>query len=311
MTEPAADRGLGAIDSPPDERDWSIDTLYATAGLEPVAIAPPSYMVPPPYPPVLNQHATPMCVAYSSALLKGYEDLRDTGAVVFDEPAFFTAIGGGPNGAIIRNALAELLGTGYPVTSTGQPGRHKIAAYYRVPVDKAAIQSALMTFGPVLIGTPWFNSWFRPVSGILPSPDVQVGGHAIVAVGWDTRGLRLRNSWGTGYALAGDVFLPWSLLDRVREAWKAVDQVIVPPPTVHYRIRIAPHALVKKARMAGGCIAGWDDERWGGTASGAACKAPVIKKGCFHGQATVALVTAGKFKNKFIHIGRGVTLVAG
>jgi hypothetical protein len=107
MTDDTLDFGLGGIASPPDENDWSIESLYAMAGAELAASPPPSYLVPAPFPPILNQHATPMCVAYSSAMLKGYEDLRDTGPATFDEPTFFSEIGGTANGAIIRNALAQ------------------------------------------------------------------------------------------------------------------------------------------------------------------------------------------------------------
>lgn len=229
--------GLGQIDSPPDELDWPIDSLYALTGAEPLAAPPQIYTVPPPFPPLLNQHATPMCVAYSSALLKGYEDLRDTGPATFDEPTFFRAIGGTANGAIIRNALGRLVSDGYPVVAAGQAARHRISSYFVVPVTKADIQSAIASFGPIVIGTPWFNSWFRPVAGVLPREDYSVGGHAIAAIGWDGRGLRLRNSWGAGWSLGGDCFMPWSMVEnRVREAWKAADQVLVPPPAFRFRI---------------------------------------------------------------------------
>lgn len=309
MTDDTLDFGLGGIASPPDENDWSIDSLYAMAGAEPLASPPPSYLVPAPFPPILNQHSTPMCVAYSSAMLKGYEDLRDTGPATFDEPTFFSEIGGTANGAILRNALAQLLSAGYPVVSAGQPARHKIAAYYAVPLDKLSIQSAIATFGPLLIGTPWYSSWFHPVAGVLPSPDTVVGGHAIAAIGWDSRGLRLRNSWGSLWGLSGDAFLPWSMFGHVREAWKAVDQIVVPPPAARYRIAIAAGALVRIATFKGTCISGWTDRRWGPRPSGAPCGQPVVRRGCVHGQATVVRVSAGTFAGRWVHIGTGVSLV--
>jgi hypothetical protein len=311
MTDDLPGFGLGAIDSPPDDRDWDIATLYVMAGLEELATPPASFLVPGPYPPILNQHATPMCVAFSSALVKGYEDLRDTGAANFDKPTFFAAIGGTANGAIIRNALSRLLSTGYPVVVAGQPDRHKIAAYYSIPVTKTAIQSALMAFGPVLLGSPWYDSWFYPSGGVLPAPTNVVGGHAFVAVGWDSRGLRIRNSWGSLWGLSGDAYLPWAYLGRVREAWKAIDQIITPPVTARYQLRIAAGTTrIRTAVFAGKpCISGWTPHQWSGKSSNAPCRAAVVRKGCVSGQATIAYVTAGAFARKWVRVGQGVSVV--
>ena len=44
------------------------------------------------------------------------------------------------------------------------------------------------TSGPIVVSTTWYRSWFHPVNGVLPAADVAVGGHAIVAYGWDAKG---------------------------------------------------------------------------------------------------------------------------
>jgi hypothetical protein len=306
--------GLGAIESQPDERDWDIDMLYAATATEFVAAAPVAYMAPSPYPATLNQHNTPMCTAYSSSMLKGWEDLRDTGSANYDEPRFFQQIGGGPNGAVLRDAFIGMLNTGYPIVNVGNAAQHRIAAYYAVPITRAAIQSAIMAFGPITIGTPWFATWFRPsAAGVLPAPSVVVGGHAIVAIGWDARGLRLRNSWGTTWGISGDCWLPWSYLDHVHEAWKAIDKIEKPPVTTKYRVYIAHNAVVRNVSgfgRKGGkvCIKGWHDQAWTGATSSAPCGAPVIRRGCASGQATTVRVTGGTFRGKYVHIGKGVTV---
>jgi hypothetical protein len=241
--------GLGWIESPPDDADYPIDDLYAVAGVDPLDTLPASYVAPDPYPPVLNQGSTPQCVAYSSATLKAYEDLRDQGPAPYNEGAFFTQIGGTVNGAIIRNAMASMLATGYPVVGSAA---RKIAAYYAVPVERTALCSAIATFGPLVIGTPWANSWFHPVNGVLPAFDVQVGGHAIAAIGWDDRGLHLRNSWGSGWGNGGDAILPWDQLGHVREAWKCVD-VIEPKPVPPPRPPVAKtFVTVRRGQTLGG-----------------------------------------------------------
>lgn len=293
------DYGLGALPSPPDERDWPVELLYASAGMD-AAVPPATFVIPAPYPPILNQHTTPQCVAFSSSLLKQYEDLRDTGRVDLDEAGFFSAIGGGPNGAVVRVALQQLVTTGYPEAGAGHPDRHRITAYYSVPIDENAIKSALVDFGPLLLSTIWPRSWFKPgTSAVLPKPDVTVGGHAIVAVGYDSRGLRLRNSWGTLYGLLGDVYMPWAYLGNVREAWKAIDQVIPPPPpTVGYTLHIAPGAILRRYTVdaAGRITRPWTDRNWA-RASSAPCSAPVVRKTIDgRSQATTVTISAGPYK---------------
>ncbi len=100
-----------------------------------------------------------------------------------------------------QNAMERMRSAGYPVVGVGDPAHHRIAAYCAVPRDLAAIKAAIHDLGPVVVSTPWYRSWFLPAAGVLPRPDAQVGGHAIVAHGWDQRGLRLRNSWGTARAV--------------------------------------------------------------------------------------------------------------
>jgi hypothetical protein len=142
-----------------------------------------------------------MCVAYSSSAMKAWQDRRDQERFFdFDERTFFGQIGGTAQGAYVRAAMERMRTAGYPVAGSGDAGKHRIAAYYAVPRDLATIKAAIYDLGPVVISTPWYRSWFRPAAGVLPRPDTQVGGHAIVAYGWDARGLRLRNSWGGGQA---------------------------------------------------------------------------------------------------------------
>ena len=117
--------------------------------------------------------------------------------------------------------------------ASGDAAHHKIAAYYAVPRDLASIKAAIHDLGPIVVSTPWYQSWFRPAAGVLPRPDAQVGGHAIVAYGWDQRGLRLRNSWGSAWGVGGDCWMPDDLVPRINGAWKAVDAIEHPIPYAH------------------------------------------------------------------------------
>ena len=303
--------GLGALDSPPDPRDWSIDQLYAAAGIDPVAAPPASWLAPAPYPPYYNQGSSPMCVAYSNAESKVYQDLRDTGLFAPAFSLFFSQIGGTANGAVPRVALNQMLAVGYPPVS-GSTSAHKIAAYYAVPVTQAAIQSAIMSFGPVLVSTPWYQSWFTPTSaGVLTPPDRVVGGHEILAVGWDARGLHLRNSWGSDWGLGGDCFLPWAFLGYVKEVWKSVDAVVPPPATKTYTLHIAARAKIRSYTLSPkGCLTGQKDQAWGAKGSSAPCSSPRVKSGCSSGQATVVHVPIGQgtFGGRWVRLSAGVTV---
>ena len=76
MTDDFSAYGLGALPDAPDERDYPLSALYASEGLTASVVLPASYAAPG-MPPVLNQHATPMCVAYSSSAMKSWQDRPD------------------------------------------------------------------------------------------------------------------------------------------------------------------------------------------------------------------------------------------
>jgi len=229
--------GLGALPNPPDARDYPVSALYAAEGLNPTPVAalPVSYLAPG-MPPVLDQGATPQCTAFSTSAMKAWMDRRDQGRYFdFDEGLFFRQIGGTADGAFTRDAFAQMRSAGYPVVSSGDASAHRIAAYYSVPATYAELKAAIYDLGPIVISTAWYRSWFTPgPDGVLPAPNVIVGGHAIVAYGWSAKGLRLRNSWGRYWgSLDGDCIMAPYQIAALWDAWKAVDQIVHPIPYVH------------------------------------------------------------------------------
>jgi hypothetical protein len=232
------EHGLGALPSPFDSRDFPIEQLYALTGKTPALAIPANYRVPGELNPILDQGSTPQCVAYSSAALKGTEDRIDQGQFFdWDTGTFFVQIGGGSNGAYVRDAFKAMLSNGYPVKKIGGAADHKIAAYYAVNPTLAEVQAALMAFGPLVFGMTWLNSMFTPAAnGVLTVTQSSgvAGGHAILCVGWTVVSgktyLILRNSWGTAWGLSGEAYLPAaSLPTLVGEVWKAVDVIETPP----------------------------------------------------------------------------------
>jgi len=225
-----SDYGLGAIQSPFDERDFPIEAAYAVAGVTPPLALAPIYTAPR-MPPVYNQSNTPRCVAYSSATMKGWQDLIDYNRnFSWDFGHFFRDIGGTANGAYLRAAMDRMLKVGYPVGGWFPKERyHRIRAYYAVGKNVTAIKQAIASFGPVVMATPWYQSWMKVgPNGVLLPPDSTVGGHAIIICGWDdSRGaFRLRNSWGTSWGVGGDCYLRYSVLvGRAWEIWRSLDVI--------------------------------------------------------------------------------------
>jgi hypothetical protein len=226
--------GLGHLDETPDIRDYPISALYIAEDMAAAREFPASYSRSG-MPPVLNQGSTPRCVAFSSAAMKGWQDRRDQLQFFdFDEGRFFVLIHGTSDGAHVRDAMEELLHAGYPEQGGSGASKHQIVAYYRTPTTYDGLRAAILDFGPVVITMAWYRSWFRPnAQGVIPPAQTLVGGHAVVAYGWDQRGLRCRNSWGTGWGREGDFWMPQSSLTHLTSAWKAVDEIVHPIPYRH------------------------------------------------------------------------------
>jgi hypothetical protein len=224
--------GFGLIPSPPDDRDYDAADLLAALGVELATATPATYLAPN-MPGVLNQGDTPQCVAYSDSTIKGQQDRPELGGYPnLDEGLFFRYIGGTSAGASLRSGMERLRAYGYPESGGVNQSRHKIAAYYAIPKTVDAIKQAIVALGPIQLGMHWYNAWMRPYSnGVLPNPDWYNSNHAIVGYGWDARGLRLRQSWGSAWGVSGDCWMPWwmAVSGAVFELWKAVDVVPAAP----------------------------------------------------------------------------------
>lgn len=242
------EHGKGLIPSKPDPKDWQlIDKLKKEhpelLNLESAvpegeellgATYFPSQFRVSYVPQVLNQGATPQCVAYSSSAMKQRQDRIDNGLWYnFDEPYFFRLIGGTSNGAALRSAMQHMLSSGYPLVTVNQQTSHRIKAYYAGSFNHWEIKAALMAYGPLVFGLHWPQSWSSPNSyGIVPAPSGTQNGHAILATGWkDGYGLEFQNSWGTGWGVSGRCYIPMRYLcsaDGVTklaafEIWKTLD----------------------------------------------------------------------------------------
>jgi hypothetical protein len=273
-----------------------------------------------PIPPILNQGVTPQCTCYGTAGMKQFQDYDDAAPkwYDFDEALMFQRVNGGPNGAVVRDVLAQLLNVGYPLKgNSAAASLHKIAAYYAVPITVADIKQAIATFGEIVMGMTWGHSWFTPhADGTLPAFDYAAGGHLVRSRGWDdSKGIRIPNSWGTAWGAAGECYLPYDQLGHVWEVWKAPDQPTPtpppppPPPPVsptifHWHVAHGAKIKVYSLRPVVGCILpGWTTTVWTGLAFSVPCSKPAPRKTCDGTSgATTVKPLSGKFYGKTVAV---------
>ncbi|HYO85089.1 MAG TPA: C1 family peptidase [Dermatophilaceae bacterium] len=160
----------------------------------------------------------------------------------------------GDTGAFLRSAMGALAAFGAPpekhwpydvAAFEQEPSafayayaqNYKAATYYRLDphgttpaATLEAVKEHLVSGLPAMFGFAVYSSYSTAGStGKLPFPargERQVGGHAVVAVGYDdsveiahpatgaktTGALLIRNSWGTGWGLDGYGWLPYDYL---------------------------------------------------------------------------------------------------
>jgi C1A family cysteine protease len=151
-------------------------------------------------------------------------------------------------GTTFRSASTALTQWGQPVEAlwTYDPLRDDTAASYnppaaaidpavcnrtnlvRITADDPTINAVLTNGRPVILGIQMSIAFLYPANGhiALPQPtDILADGHAVLVVGYDD-GITghgewiIRNSWGTGWGMAGYGFLQYRYVERYGgEAW--------------------------------------------------------------------------------------------
>lgn len=252
MTNPYA---LGALQSPPDERDRQVQAfLPAAAPALPNAWSFEGIMGP-----VRDQGQEGTCVAFALA----------SGAMAYDEhtkpstaapllrllsprAAYQGARQGviGGSGCWPRQALDYTLKNGLPLEAdwpyvANQPGQagpqaathaplNKLSGYAAVALTTDALKAALYHFGPILTVIHVLDGFWTPgADGLVQATGKDNGLHGICLVGWDDarQAWRLRNSWGDVWGQSGYCWLPYAY--PLVEAWSSVPALLDDgtPPT--------------------------------------------------------------------------------
>jgi C1A family cysteine protease len=96
--------------------------------------------------------------------------------------------------------------------------KHQILVYRRLPQDANTMKGCLASGYPFVFGfTCYSNLPFQTTTGQIPMPTSQdhvIGGHAVLAVGYDdaARTFTMRNSWGPTWGKGGYGFIPYAYL---------------------------------------------------------------------------------------------------
>lgn len=106
-------------------------------------------------------------------------------------------------------------------TQLADAAARKIKAYHRV-VGLQAVKSCLAGGDPVIFGFTVYDSFESDEvarTGIMPMPkkgERELGGHAVLAVGYDDEAKQLivRNSWGDAWGLKGYFKMPYGYIEN-------------------------------------------------------------------------------------------------
>lgn len=243
-----------------DSRDLQFSSRMAAQ--TPASQLPASWTVVPDLsalPPVRDQGAAGMCVAYACAAARGVHALRQQGVRYHLSPQYvYERRANAPgDGMAPRDALGVLRTFGTcperdcpALTATAQAGDADAACVGSAAMDDRAVpfridsywqvrtpdeaRVALHDVGPIVISAPVYSTGpqpWAPVAGVAPNY------HCMCLVGYDDAAgtLLVRNSWGTSWAQGGYSSMPYATLagcycSVMVPAAPALPDPLAPPP---------------------------------------------------------------------------------
>ena len=230
--------GLGALFSKKDVRDYKIDCASAPAEF------PAEFELK--MPNVKNQGNIGSCVAHSIATtIEYFNDLRQnnnesmsvgyiygnrtntthTGPGMYTREAIAATCKYGDISEVLfpyneepPEIIEKFDETSERLFELGQPNR--FTSYYRLYTENE-IKTSLMKNGPVIFAMQWYGD-IKVINGVVTtSQKSDGGGHCMIIYGWNEKGWKIQNSWGTRWGNKGRAILPYGI--KIREAWGIID----------------------------------------------------------------------------------------
>ena len=196
------------------------------------------------FPPVYDQGQLGSCTANAIGAAfeydqrkEGLEDFMPSRLFVYYNERAIEGTVDSDSGAMIRDGIKSIAKLGvctettwpYEITKfTDKPtqaaydeaGAHQALVYRRVLGTLHQMQGCLASGYPIVFGFSVYESFMGQAvaqSGEVPLPprgEKLIGGHAVVAVGYDDSIQRfiVRNSWGTGWGKKGYCTMPYGYL---------------------------------------------------------------------------------------------------
>jgi len=230
----------GWVPDLPDQRDFSFAAPPAVAANLPPAVDLTSHC-----PPVYDQGQLGSCTGNGVAGVMQFDALKealpDTSTpsrlfIYYNERVIEGTVAS-DSGAQIRDGIKTVAATGvcdetlwpYDITQfalkppaacyTAAQGQRAIV-YSRVSQTLSQFKGCLASGYPIVFGFTVYESFESAAvasTGMVPMPAANesvIGGHCVMAVGYDdaTQRFTIRNSWGTGWGLAGYATMPYTYL---------------------------------------------------------------------------------------------------
>ena len=169
--------------------------------------------------PTENQGALPYCAAFAASSFAESVLWRKRGYHKDIDPVplykYAKTVDGDPDGdgTTLNAALSALTGKGY---FDGKVCKVKTFGGRRYGNAGALndLKYSIFKYGVCEIGLDITTQWYCPKGGVIQKGGDSLGGHAILACGWDEGGILILNSWGANWGKGGFAYIPNSLFEE-------------------------------------------------------------------------------------------------
>jgi C1A family cysteine protease len=224
----------------PDHRDFLYSAPQRFLGEN----LPVSVDLRPKCPPVYNQGQLGSCTGNSIAGAIQFEQMKQnipsfvpSRLFIYYNERVMEGTVASDSGAQIRDGIKSVSTTGFcpeadwpyviskfamkpPPKAYADASKDLATSYQRVPQVLNQMKGCLASGYPFVFGFSVYSSFESPQvtkTGVVPMPapsDKQIGGHAVVAVGYDDSLQRfyVRNSWGPAWGMKGYFTIPYAYL---------------------------------------------------------------------------------------------------